>query len=311
MLKQLPGVALALLLCLCAPALCIAAPDTSKNRVSALYTTWDDYYFYAAFEVNDPHVVATNTTPTSQPQQDDDVEVFFETDNARADRRTPHTYQMAVSAANGSYFSVGDGTKIPKAKAIYTYKYAATVQGTLNDNSDTDTGYTVELAIPWQELGRSGPPRDGEAWGFNVVSRDRNSTAHPGTRFYSLSPEVTGAEDVQNPSHWSRLVFDAGSQAQANSTPERVVCTHVTLNRFPSIDGAVTSGEWPNATHLAFGRSAVDAPAPTVAEEPNTTNSPFGNVPPPVTQASPGRANAPEGAPDAAKAHEVGLVPVP
>jgi hypothetical protein len=291
MLKQLPGVGLALLLCLLAPASAMAAapdaPANSKNRVSALYTTWDDYYFYAGIEVNDPHVVATNTTPTSQPQQDDDVELFFETDNARADRRTAHTYQMAVSAANGSYFSVGDGGKIPKAKAIFTYKYAATVQGTLNDNSDTDTGYIVELAIPWQELGRTGPPHDGETWGFNAISRDRDSTTHPGDRFFSLAPDVKDAADVQDPAHWSRIVFDAGSQADTASTAERIVCTRVTLDRFPSINGEITSGEWPSATRFAFGRTAIDADAPTVAEEPNTTDSPFGELPPPTVTPPP------------------------
>ncbi len=283
MLKQLPGAALALL-CLLAPALVLAAPQAAaapeKNRVSALYTTWDDYYFYAGFEVSDPHVVSTNATPTSQPQQDDDVEVFFETDHKRADHRTDHTYQMAVSAGEGAYFSVGDGTNVPKAEAIYTYKYAANVDGTLNDNTDTDTGYTVELAIPWQELGRSGPPKSGETWGFNVISRDRDTTAQPAQQFYSLSPDVQTAADVQNPSKWTKIVFDNGTLQTVDSTLERVVSPHVALDRFPLINGSIVSGEWPSETRIAFGQDAVSAPAPTVAEEPNTTDSPFGAPPP-------------------------------
>ena len=184
-----------------------SAQAEAGKRVSALYTSWDDYYFYAAFQVNDRNVVGVNNTPISQPQQDDDIEIFFETDRARAKVRTPRTFQMAVSAAGGAYFSVGTNGKIPKAKVVYTYKYAAKVDGTLNDPSDSDTGYTIEVAIPWAELGVEQAPKDGAAWGFNVISRDRDSTAGPADRFYSLSGAVQSAADVQDPSKWASIVL--------------------------------------------------------------------------------------------------------
>lgn len=282
MLKRIPGLGLALLVLLAPVAL--AAPEAASDaRVSALYTTWDDFYFYAGIQVRDTHVVGTNDTPTSQPQQDDDVEVFFETDNARASVRTPRTIQMAVSAANGSYFSVGTGSKIPKAKAIYSYKYAARVDGTLNDNGDTDTGYTVELAIPWQEMGLTGPPKNGATWGFNVISRDRETTARPGTRFFSLSPDVKTAEDVQDPSKWGHLVFSSGGRSRSEGAT--VACPQVPVlggtPRYPLINGSIVSGEWPNASLTSFGRVAIAATAPTIAEEPNTSDTPF-QAPPPA-----------------------------
>ena len=277
MLKRLPGVAA--LLCLLAPATLAQAPAHSAPRVSAMYTTWDDYYFYAGFQVHDPNVISTNTTPTSQPQQDDDVEVFFETGNARATVRTAHTYQMAVSAGNGAYFSVGDGSSVPQAKIVYTYKYAAQVDGTLNNPTDTDIGYTVEIAIPWQELGQSGPPKDGTTWGFNVISRDRGSTDATTGRFFSLSPQVQGAADVQDPAKWTHITFTTGGIA--SESIDQVVSPHTTLNRFPDINGSIVSGEWPGSSRLTFGTAGVDAPAPTVAEEPNTTESAF-NTPQPI-----------------------------
>ena len=162
-----------------------------------MYTTWDDYYFYAAFRVHDGAVYGTNAATTSQPQQDDDVEVFFEDDDARAKVRTPQTFQMAVSAAQGAYFSVGDGTKIPKGKAVYSYKYAVTVNGTLNKPDAKTTGYDVELAIPWTELGQTKAPAPGTTWGFNVLSRDRSSEAVPADRFLLAFGE--GAEQDRRP----------------------------------------------------------------------------------------------------------------
>ena len=291
MLKKLPGIAAFCLLSFfftllffLLPLAAFAAPkavsadDSSSLRVGTMYTTWDDYYFYAAFRVNDTNVVGTNNTTTSQPQQDDDVEVFFETDNTHAKVRTPQTYQMAVSVAQGAYFSIGDGTRIPKGKAVYSYKYAVTVHGKLNSAVGTDQGYDVELAIPWSEMGRSGPPQPGATWGFNAISRDRDSSAAPGERFYSLSPKVKKRDDVQNPSKWSHITF-AASGVESASTPEDVICAKV-VGAFPRVNGTIVSGDWPAATRLAFGAEAISAAAPTMAEEPNTTESPFDNPPP-------------------------------
>ena len=295
MLLKLPGTVAACalpLLLLASTALSpavFAAPisvsaEGGGERVQTMYTSWDDYYFYAAFRVHDTNVIGTNTATTSQPQQDDDLEVFFETDDARAKVRTPQTIQMAVSAAQGAYFSVGDGTKIPKGKAVYSYKYAVTVNGTLNKPDDTDTGYDVELAIPWSEMGRSGPPAPGAVWGFNVISRDRDSLTTPADKFYSLSGNVRGKGDVQNPSKWTRIVFVNGG-ASTPSTPDKIVCAKV-VGQFPRVNGTIVSGDWPALTRIGFGAQAVNAPAPTVAEEPNTTESPFDN-PPPLGPAAP------------------------
>ncbi len=298
MLLKLPGDvalrALPLLLVLpfaALPASTAAAPTPAATaggeRVQTMYTSWDDYYFYAAFRVRDTNVLGTNTATTSQPQQDDDIEVFFETDGARAKVRTPQTYQMAVSAAQGAYFSVGDGTKIPKGKAVYSYKYAATVNGTLNKPEDSDAGYDVEMAIPWSEMGRSGPPKPGDVWGFNVLARDRDSVSAPADKFYSLSEKVRGKGDVQNPSKWTRITF-AADGAATPSTPDRVVCAKV-VGQFPRVNGTIVSGDWPAVTQLAFGTNPITAPAPTVAEEPNTTESPFDNPPPLGVAPPPGK----------------------
>ena len=253
-----------------------AAPDVAGGpRVSTMYTTWDDYYFYAAFRVRDTDVEGKNSTTTSQPQEDDDLEVFFDTGDDKAKVRTPQTYQMAVSAAQGSYFSVGDGTKIPKGKAVYSYKYAATVNGTLSNPADTDTGYDVEIAIPWSELGQSGPPSPGTTWGFNVISRDRQSDTTPASKFYSLSKNVRSKGDVQNPSKWAQITFVTTDGGRASTTSD--VISAKVVGAFPRVNGTIVNGDWPAATQLAFGDRAVDAPAPTVAEEPNTTESPFDN----------------------------------
>ena len=206
----------------------------AADRVTC-YTLWDDFFFYAAFEVQDPNVVSTNKTHMSNPWEDDCVEVFLETDHKQAPNRTPSTFQMAVSAGGGSSFVIGEDGR-PKPKTIYTFKYAKRVQGTLNRPIDRDIGYIVELAIPWKEMG--GPPSPGRVMGFNVICRLKGEN----TGFVSLSPDVMSEDDVHVPAKWGSMKFADTPTiiARENGT---IVCRKVS-RRPPLINGNLGPGEW-------------------------------------------------------------------
>ncbi len=247
-------------------------PASAAQRGTVCYTAWDDYFFYAAFQVDDPRVNSVNNTPLSQPQQDDDIEVFFDTKGPKASAsRLPDTYQMAVSAGSGAYFSAGSAAGTPQPKLVFTYKYAATVDGTLNANSDTDLGYTIELAIPWHELGLSGPPAPGTVWGFNVINRDRQTAGAPASHLASLSPDVISAATVQNPQDWTQITF-VDSQASQQSGAGGVFCPHV-QGHYPTVDGTVRSGEYFRPDGFSLPAPTIAAAAPTTAEEPNVNIS--------------------------------------
>ena len=65
---------------------------------------------------------------------------------------------------------------------------AAHVDGTLNDNTDRDRGWTAELALPWSSLellargdGRALPPRDGDTWRMDFSRFNTYREAPPST----------------------------------------------------------------------------------------------------------------------------------
>ena len=63
---------------------------------------------------------------------------------------------------------------------------AVQVDGTLNDGSDVDVGWTAELAFPWAGMkwmqdGRNLPPQPGEKWLMNFFRfQDLSTNDKPG-----------------------------------------------------------------------------------------------------------------------------------
>lgn len=161
---------------------------------------WDDDYMYVGFWITEPNIDAKYTKRDDPLYYDNDVEVFIAGKDAY--------YELEINAHGTIYegFFVwedayerdgygndpqlkrnlpttqpfnGVGLKHhPRGKRIAflgydfpNFKSAVHVDGTLNDDSDIDAGWTVELAFPWKEMkwlakgdGRSLPPKVGDKW---------------------------------------------------------------------------------------------------------------------------------------------------
>lgn len=132
---------------------------------------WDDRFFYIGAEMEEPHLWATLTEHDSVIFQDNDFEVFIDPDgdnhnyfeyevNALGtdwDLRLPTPYRDGGPALN-EWETPGRIVK-------------ATLRGTLNDPSDFDQGWTIELAFPWEvfaeQAGTRCPPIPLDVWRVN------------------------------------------------------------------------------------------------------------------------------------------------
>ena len=172
-------------------------PALFDTRAAVL---WDDVYLYVGFWLEEPEVRATYTERDSMICEENDVEVFiagedgyyeFEMNALGTIMERFYVWQDAyVEAGYGAYpefdlqgtrlVDTLGGTKTghahPRGRRwafrewdMPGLKWAVHVDGTINDPSDTDRGWTAEIAFPWQGLkhladGRSLPPREGDAW---------------------------------------------------------------------------------------------------------------------------------------------------
>jgi hypothetical protein len=175
------------------------APGSLDTRMAAL---WDDENLYVGFWVEEPNVQAKLTERDSPVYFENDIEVFIAGQdcyyefqiNARGTiYEVFYVWQEAYETGGfadkpefnllthpvdvlGGFQDAMRYKKHPRGRrwAFMDWdfpglKAAVHVDGTLNDDSDIDRGWTVELAFPWSGMsalaqGRALPPRDGDIW---------------------------------------------------------------------------------------------------------------------------------------------------
>jgi hypothetical protein len=146
---------------------------------------WDDTYFYIAAYLDEPHVWGTLTEHDSVIFHDNDFEVFLDPDGDN------HLYaELEINALNTTWDLLlikpyRDGGPPVNGWEILGLKTAVEIHGTLNDPSDTDKGWSVEMALPWKSLGEiSGiqkcPPKTGEQMRINFSRVEWHTTIENG-----------------------------------------------------------------------------------------------------------------------------------
>ncbi|MGB5370803.1 MAG: carbohydrate-binding family 9-like protein [Flavobacteriaceae bacterium] len=169
----------------------------------------DENNLYFAFKCNDPDIWTTFTQRDAHLWEEEAVEVFIDVDDV------PDNYvDIEVSPANvlfDSYIIDPNHIDVPKTarldlKGIRT---AVQVQGTLNQRGDRDSGWTVEIALPFEDLltERTKEITDRTAIKINFYRLDENNGMPRAA--YSWSP--TGSS-FHKPSVFGKLILKPRSK---------------------------------------------------------------------------------------------------
>lgn len=146
--------------------------ECSPNEIT-VKLQWDCDYLYVLFSVKDDNLQAYRTEQ-DHPELylDDMVEILIDTRNDKSacwgiDDIIYHINILSVKKDDrGTAACVSDPSW--NGKAIYEVK----LFGTLNNPGDTDIGYQVEMAIPWEEI--EVIPEAGTSVGINFVNGDND-----------------------------------------------------------------------------------------------------------------------------------------
>jgi hypothetical protein len=166
-----------------------------RTRVQML---WDDTYLYIGAYLEEPNVWATLTERDSIIFEDNDFELFIDPDGDTHDY-----YELEINALNTIWDLLlikpyRDGGPAVHAWDIKGLKTAVYVNGTLNDPSDKDKAWTVEMAIPFDVLkecipGKPERPRPGDQWRMNF-SRVEYALNVENGKYVKAKDPVSGRE---------------------------------------------------------------------------------------------------------------------
>jgi hypothetical protein len=131
---------------------------------------WDDSCLYIAAQITEPQVWATLKSHDDIIFHDNDFEIFIDPANT-----TQPYFEIEANAYNTIFDLLlnkpyRDGGNPLIGWDLKSLRSAVKIQGTLNDPSDIDEGWTLEMAIPFKSIStgnRVFAPREGALWRIN------------------------------------------------------------------------------------------------------------------------------------------------
>ncbi len=186
---------------------------------------WDDECLYVGAEMEEPHVWGSLAERDSIVYHDNDFEVFL---NPTGDNH--NYYEIEVNALNTIFHlflprPYRDGGPADHGWDAVGMQTAVHVKGTLNDPSDIDRGWSVELAIPWRAFDRHATrgeqaraPKPGDQWrmNFSRVQWDHEVASGsyrkiPGRPEHNWVWSPQGIVDMHRPEQWGYVQFGSGT----------------------------------------------------------------------------------------------------
>jgi hypothetical protein len=132
-----------------------------------------------------------------------------------------------------------DGGPVKNGTNIDAIRTAVHVNGTINDPSNTDRSWSVEIAIPWKGLAkyagsRACPPKDGEQWRMDFSRVEWIVDIIDG-KYRKVPKEMRpednwvwspqGVVDMHRPERWGYVQFSTAASGAAKFVPDPTLPT--------------------------------------------------------------------------------------
>jgi hypothetical protein len=166
---------------------------------------WDETFFYVAFEIGDPWLVAHGTQHDDHLWEEDCAEIMVDPDGDGL----AYT-EMQVSPTNVSFDTAYDSRRQPQPFGHVDWsshlESHVVTRGEPNDD-EGDDGYVVEMRIPWTVFSTAAgaitsAPHAGDTWRVALYALD---TRHDGAWASGWSPPLEG--DFHVPARFGRVTF--------------------------------------------------------------------------------------------------------
>lgn len=137
----------------------------AKNKYQAdfkLYRGEKELYVFA--KVTDPNLLAEGNDNGNNVSLSDSAEIYLDTKLNGGETPQEDDYQINLGIHNKTRVLVGNGSGWSAWNGLVQYE--SLLNGTLNDESDVDEGYSIEMSIPYKQIGITRDSKIGVAFGL-------------------------------------------------------------------------------------------------------------------------------------------------
>ena len=234
---------------------------TRHDRAVRIRMMYNDDGLFLSADVEDTHIWADGTGGGAgnrwEVEQDDSVTFYFDPNGSADEYLQSNDFAFGANlgsmsaAVNGSgavrrwKYVRGDGAGgthdvVPGGDLTPGMRYASIVRGTVNDSSNTDQGWSIEMFVPWSAIGMS-TPTHGHTMGMNfdliqdndggtrnlIDNRDSSDIATRYLQPHFIDDHVQGAHSsysatlagVRGPVSYAEVMF---VDSRANARPARI-----------------------------------------------------------------------------------------
>lgn len=121
----------------------------SNEMATTIYRGNDGLYFF--FEVKDNNLLTEGNEAGDAVTRSDSCELYLDTDNDGGNAPQRDDFQLNFAVNNKTRIFQGSGQSWGSWTGLVQYENV--LNGTLNDDSDIDIGWNLEVMIPYKELG--------------------------------------------------------------------------------------------------------------------------------------------------------------
>lgn len=175
---------------------------------------WDDDFLYLSFVCRDTHIWADHYNTNASVSVDDAAEIFW-----NPSPETQSTYYQFEINCIGNLLSVWKNGANPRPVILVPH-IGRVIAGTVNQDSDTDSLWVLEVAIrfdDYPEIARAHSiPKPGDMWRINL-NRCGGKT---NPQYSQWSPSSTTQPQFHSPDDFGKIVFSDEPVRTATKAPE-------------------------------------------------------------------------------------------
>lgn len=172
---------------------------------------WDDENLYVFFHFEDKFITAREKNRDGQPYLDDCGEIFIIPVPDSLDSHFGFELNLYKASNDFVYFNDYHNGKDYVLKAFNPgFEVETSYKGTINNNSDEDESWSLEMAIPFTNfysLRSISSIENGSQWAFLAVRQDRNELEGTRHSTSTIFPIYDISKGVHQSNHFGLMQF--------------------------------------------------------------------------------------------------------